>query len=634
MKIKYLSYILFFFTTIFFADIEDNDYEEIIVSASLLPISTVNSANAITVILGEEIDSKAIANLSDILRNVPGFAVSRSGTLGAQTQIRVRGAEANHILVLIDGIEANNSAQNDEFNWGNISASDIERIEIVKGPQSSLFGSDAVSGVINIVTKKTKENNESRGFSEYGSFNTKNNGISFGFNNKKSNIRIGLSKLLTDGENISRVGSEKDGYKINTANINYEFKLNKYLNFLFHGHKRFGINEYDSDIDFDQLIDDQNNYAKFNYNNSGIKVNYKNSKIINLEHSFFLHQSKNKNSDYKDNFLQNITTSQKHQARLVSSYTWENTSQRTSLLLEKEDERFRQEGIVYDYGEFGIFDPNQERRKSTSSIAVEHRGEINNNISFAASSRFDNNSEFKNASTSKIEFVYKITNNYKIRTALGTGSKNPTFTERFGYYTNFIGNPELEPEKSKNFELGFDIGFDNKHIFSGTFFKSTLKNEINGNAIDPITFGFTAQNIAGLSKREGFEFFTKIALQENLKLNLTYTYTDSIQPSNGRYIDELRRPRNIASMKILWKFNQYLFLNLNAQHTDKQIDIVYPTNVLLRAYTIVGLDGSFLLNDRLTLNLSINNLLDEDYEEIYGYRALGLNANAGIRYRF
>ena len=114
----------------------------------MLPISIVNSANAITVISKEEIENKAIANLSDLLRNVPGFAVSRSGILGAQTQIRVRGSEANHILVLIDGIEANNSAQNDEFNWGNISASDIERIEIVRGPQSSLFGSDAVSGVI------------------------------------------------------------------------------------------------------------------------------------------------------------------------------------------------------------------------------------------------------------------------------------------------------------------------------------------------------------------------------------------------------------------------------------------------------------------------------------------------------
>ena len=123
-------------------------------------------------------------------------------------------------------------------------------------------------------------------------------------------------------------------------------------------------------------------------------------------------------------------------------------------------------------------------------------------------------------------------------------------------------------------------------------------------------------------------------MQQNLKLNLAYTYVDSVQSNNVGYIDELRRPRNTASMKILWNLNQYSFFNLNAQYTDEQIDIVFPDNVLLHAYTTVNFDGSFLLNERLTLNLSVNNLLDEKYEEIYGYRALGLSVNAGIRYRF
>ena len=123
----------------------------------MVPIRTNDSANSITLITADDIDNFAIANLSDLLRDLVGFSVSRSGVLGAQTQIRVRGSEANHILVLIDGIEANNSAQNDEFNWGNISASDIERIEVVRGPQSSIYGSDAMSGVINIITKKTNK---------------------------------------------------------------------------------------------------------------------------------------------------------------------------------------------------------------------------------------------------------------------------------------------------------------------------------------------------------------------------------------------------------------------------------------------------------------------------------------------
>ena len=131
-----------------------DDIEEILVQASLLPISSKRSANAITIINSDQIKNRTVLSISDLLRDVPGLAVSKSGVQGSQTQIRVRGSEANHLLVLIDGIEANNSAQSDEFSWGTLMANDIERIEIIRGPQSSMLGSDAMSGVINIITKR------------------------------------------------------------------------------------------------------------------------------------------------------------------------------------------------------------------------------------------------------------------------------------------------------------------------------------------------------------------------------------------------------------------------------------------------------------------------------------------------
>ena len=163
------------------------------------------------------------------------------------------------------------------------------------------------------------------------------------------------------------------------------------------------------------MVDDKDNHAKFNYKNLGIKINYVNGQIKNLQHLLLITNSENKNSDFNENIIQNITTSDKRQIRLVSSYNWENVSQRTSLLLEKEDERFKQEGIVYDYGEYGIFDPNQERKKSSNSLALEHRGDINDSISYAISTRYDDNSEFNNSNTSRIEFIYNTSNNYRIR---------------------------------------------------------------------------------------------------------------------------------------------------------------------------------------------------------------------------
>lgn len=634
MSLKKLIYSPLFLIAILHGSADREEYEEILVSASLMPIRTNDSANSITLITADDIDNFAIANLSDLLRDLVGFSVSRSGVLGAQTQIRVRGSEANHILVLIDGIEANNSAQNDEFNWGNISASDIERIEVVRGPQSSIYGSDAMSGVINIITKKTNKKNEVQAFTEYGSFNTTNNGLSIGVNNKQFNARVGISELSTEGDNISREGNENDGYEISTINIKAEWVPSNNLNIMFTGHKRFGMNEYDSDIDFDQLVDDQNNHATFNSYNSGIKINYTNDKIENLEHSLFFTKSENKNEDYNDKVIQNVTTSIKDQINFLSSYFWQNSSQRSSLLLEHEKEEFTQNGIISDYGIFGIFDPNQQRKKSSNSLAIEHRGNINENISFAASARHDVNSQFKNGNTSRFELVYTFSDNHRIRSAYGSAIKNPTFTERFGYYTNFIGNPNLQPEKSKNFELGVDFNLKNKYSFSATFFKSKLENEIDGNTIDSITSGYTAKNIDGLSKRQGIELSSIIPLNENLRINASYTYVDSIQFMGNRYIDEVRRPKNTASATIQWKSNKYSLFSLNVRHSDKQIDVVYPGYVMMPSYTVLNFGAKFSLNQKLSLKTSLKNLLNEDYEELYGYGALGLSANIGMQYKF
>src|SRR6056300_1923496 len=194
--------------------------EEILVQASLVPISSERSANAITLIDYEQIENRSVSSISELLRTVPGLAVSKSGVQGSQTQIRVRGSEANHLLVLIDGIEANNPSQNDGVNWGVLSSANIERIEIIRGPQSSMFGSDAIAGVINIITNKAEQPRSLEIYSENGSFNTKNNGVSFGIKNNNFNARLGLSHLKTDGENISRIGREKDGYENKNITFN------------------------------------------------------------------------------------------------------------------------------------------------------------------------------------------------------------------------------------------------------------------------------------------------------------------------------------------------------------------------------------------------------------------------------
>ncbi|MBT6422171.1 MAG: TonB-dependent receptor, partial [Porticoccaceae bacterium] len=236
--------------------VADTEIQEVLVSASLVPITVSRSANAITVIDREQIKNRAALSVSELLRDVPGFAVSRSGVQGSQTQIRVRGAEANHLLVMIDGVEANDPSQSDELNWGTLVTDDIERIEVIRGPQSSLRGSDAISGVVNIITRNADQPFSAKVFAEVGSFSTQRNGFSVGHKRGDFDIRLGVSDTETDGANISRSGDEKDGYENTSINLKSGFKVSDELEFSFAARQSDGMNEFDADNDFDGFVED------------------------------------------------------------------------------------------------------------------------------------------------------------------------------------------------------------------------------------------------------------------------------------------------------------------------------------------------------------------------------------------
>jgi vitamin B12 transporter len=635
MKNLLLIFLVSLITNFAFAQVLDNQIEELLVNASLLPIDSRRSANAITVIDREEIKNRAVTSVSDLLRDVPGLAVSRSGVQGSQTQIRIRGGEANHLLVLIDGIEANNASQSDELNWGTLVASDIERIEIIRGPQSSMQGSDALAGVINIITQSAEQPLSARVFVESGSFDTQNNGFSAGINNGKFDARLGVSFLQTEGDNIARTGFEKDGYENTKINFKSGLNVSNQLRFDFSARQSDGMNEYDADVNFDGLVDDQDNKSEFQNSAFGLKADY--VSINNKwQHQLLISQSENDNEDFNKNILGTSTNSSKDQYRFIGSLFLGDLSRRISMLIEREEENFQQRGIVNDYGSYGVFDPNQDRTRNTDSIALEYRADVSEKLTIAASTRVDDNSEFKNANTSRLEVIYELNDDASIRSAYGTAVKNPTFTERFGFYTNFIGNPFLEPEESVNWELGIDQRFFQGSLnLAATFFNSELENEIDGNSLDPITFGYTAINKQGLSKRQGIELYLSGQLTDMLSLYASYTFTDSVEPdANGQYQDEVRRPRNISSLNLSWQARKNLHVNTNVQFNGSQEDIVFPNNQTLDGFTLVNISANYSANEKLDIYLRLDNLLDENYEEVYSYQALGFGAHFGLRYRF
>ena len=606
------------------------EIEEVLVSASLMPITASRSANAVTVIDRAQLRNRATVSLSNILRDVPGFSVSQVGVLGSQTQIRVRGAEANHLLVTIDGVEANDPSQGDEFSWGTLTASDIERIEIIRGPQSSLRGSDAVAGVVNIITRSAEKSSVGL-FLESGSWATHHSGFNIGHKQGDFDIRFGLSHIESAGDNIARTGDENDGYRNTTYNIRSGLKLSDQMDISFAARESDGMNQFDADNDFDGLIEDQDRASEFENSTMRFQGDYS-SKDGTWQHKVLISQSKSDNTAFADKAKGNVTASTKDQIQYIGSFTWDQGAQNIAALVEREEEDWMQRGEIT----WGVYDPNQDRERDTDSVAVEYRTDINDHLTLAASARHDDNSEFDSAKTYRAEAIYQLTEAIRLRGAVGTAVKNPTFTERFGFYTNFIGNPNLIPEESTSWELGADqLIMGGALTLSLTIFEAKLENEIDGFVYDPATFAYTSNNINGTSERKGAELSAVGNISESMSLAAAYTYTDS---TGDDAVREVRRPRHIASLNLGWQAAHNLHLNTNIQFTGEQTDVYFPPFpepsqvVALSNHTLVNINLNYSATEKFEMYLKLENALNENYEEVFGYQTLGFGATLGLRY--
>ena len=277
---------------------ESQEIEEVLVSASLIPIVASRSANAITVIDSDQIKLRSAQSVSDLLRDVPGLAVSSYGALGSLTSIRARGSESNHLVVLVDGVEVNDPSQSDMLNWGTLSAADIERIEIIRGPQSSIRGRDAVAGVVNIITSEANQLLSADVFSEYGSRETSKNGFSLGHKSEKLSVRLGASHLETDGINIQpSTGADIDGYRNTGINLKAGYKHSDQLNLSLTSRKTSGMNEFDG---FPEA--QSSNFSRFH---NRISADYNSADGL-WSHVFSLADSDFENDNFKDEKLDEV----------------------------------------------------------------------------------------------------------------------------------------------------------------------------------------------------------------------------------------------------------------------------------------------------------------------------------------
>ena len=615
------------------------ELDNLLVTASLQPISIRDVASSITVITREEIAQKQVRYLSELLRDIPGFSVSQAGGAGSQTQVRVRGAEANHLLVLMDGIRANDPAANDEFQYQFALTSNIERIEIIRGPQSATWGSDAVAGVINIIRRKDGDSHYLSGNVEAGSFNTMNASADGRYSGELLRVNAGLSYLDTDGTNISRSGDEKDGAENTTANIALEFDAGDAIEIRLSGQLVDANSEYD-DIDYfstglpvdaDRVTESRQTYLSGELRYEPLQSPWSGSLSVNRMDS--------DNDNFSDGEWTSATAAETLEFRLRGGAIFGlEQNNRISFALEHEEVDFSQRGEASMFG-----DPNQDQSYAADGYALEYVGKPVTGFTWTASARLDDYSDFDDATTWQLAASYQLSTSLRLRGSLGTGSKTPTFTERYGYFEDlFVGNPDLKPESSQGWEIGVDSHWaKHRHQFQLAYFNQDLQDEIDGFVFDPRTFLFTALNKDSDSRRHGVEALFDTRFGESLTIAASYTYTDATEKNAvGQPLQEVRRPKHIASVTANYYFAESRGnLNLGLRYNGSQQDVYFSPvtyssdRVDIDAYTVLDMAVSWRLTQSLELTGRVTNLLNEEYEEVLGFARPGRAVYAGIRGR-
>ncbi len=613
-----------------FAETEKNELDQIIVTGARTPVSINSVGSAVTVITRDDIERRQARYVSDLLRSVPGFSVSHSGVAGAQTQVRVRGAEANHVLVLIDGARANDPATGDEFRWEFLSTANIERIEIVRGPQSALWGSDAVAGVVHIITRASRARSRAGGYIEAGSLNTLNTALNGTLADDRWNVSLSFERLETDGGNISRTGSEDDNSDASTGSLSASFTASDYLSFTFGARSVDAWSQYDTvdylatglPTDSDVALDTQQNYVQI-----GSTIGGGESRVRHhLAARYFDSRNRNLVDGVEDVTALSDRTTFAYQADVLLG------NDILSLALERAETNFEQRGPI----NFG--DPNQRQEMNVTSIVADYQAHMGERLTLLASVRFDDSSRFDESVTGRLSLAWSLNDATRLRANIGTGQKDPTFIELFGYFPGqTMPNPNLKPEESTSFDIGLERQLSDVLNLQMTLFRQDLENEIDGFVFDPVTFLSTAENIPGTSKRSGLEVAARWDFSERLGLGASYTYIDSTSEN----IREIRRPRHSGSVDVDYGFMEERGrIALAATYGGTRTDTFFPPwpnlpeEVTLANHWLVDLTAQYQLTDRINVFARANNLLDAEYEQVYGYATPGRTAYAGVQVAF
>ena len=580
-----------------------NEVKEIIVKGARIDTSEDNFGSSIFILDSEEIRLRGIRSAIDAISSSPGVTTKKNGSFGGVGSVRIRGASSSQTLVLIDGIPVNDaSSPGCGYNFEYLDTSNIDRIEVLRGSQSTLWGSDAIGGVVNIYTKSAEKNSINL-LSEIGSFGLRKINSELGIASNSSKFLFLVDDTSLDG--ISKADKkdgniEKDGFETNS----YSFKGDIDLNNI----QIKGLLSYiKSDVEYDSFgfvtgvqDGDERSITEEFIGNLTIKFNLFDDKLVN---TFSVNQS-DISRDYFTN--DNLTFGADGERKL---YRYQGNIgfggfNKIAFGLEKEES-----SVNFD-------------KLSIDSYFFLYQFQPIKDLVISAGIRNDDNKGFNSKTTRKISAAYRVFDNLSIKTSWGEGFKVPTiFQTTFFCCGAESANTNIRPEESTSYDLGFDFSLKDKFSFSLIYFKKDINDQIN------FSFGLGGYENIDFVESDGFEVSVNSEITEEINLYLNYSYIDSIDGRGQRLINI---PKDSGELALTYNSSFNLSGSLTIKYNGSEIS----TYGNLDSWSRADINLFYKLNKFSEVYFRVENLLDKNYQQVFGYGTPDRSGLIGVKVNF
>ena len=607
--------------------------DKIIVTATKTPVPLNETGSSINVITAEEIEQKGKKNVVDLLKDIPGVTVSKSGAFGGLADVRIRGGNTGNTLVLIDGMRINDPANPERSaNPVFLTIDNIERIEVIKTPQSSLYGSDAQS-IINIITKKGQGPTKVKLNFEAGSFNTFRESLSMSGGNDIVNYSLAITR--EDSKGISAVENKSVASTSTKKNSDYEkdsfgntailSKLNMPLSmgfdYTFSVYYQTAKYDYDDDAEMDNP-DKRGSYDTFTFNNVltqklfdwwSYKLEYGRTTVVRYYEDTLSDPS---------SLVSWGSVNQSYYKGAANQFEFKNDFKITDFDLFSLGYNLYTENGSSVYGDYDASGaspyntPSFEESAKTNSFFAHNHLKLAKFLFHTIGARYDKHSEFGGTYTwdTTLLFIVPVTDT-RLKGAYATSFKAPTINQ---LHNSYDGNRDLDPEKGKHYEVGFEQPLLSEIVKIGlTYFNNKYEDQIKKNKI--------TKKLENISETElkGYEGFIDLRLPLNLALGASYTYTETKNKETG---DELiRRPKHKADAVLNWSFFEGANLNIVYNYVGKRYDDDYDYAtwtskvVKLDSYSTIDLKLSYWITQSIQVYGRIENVGNKKYQQVNGY---------------